>query len=146
MSSSLCYYVDWKYTFTFDPRLIEAIPPAVAKAAMESGVATQPIENWQAYEDELYARMGNDNKIVRLLINRARTNPKKIVFAEADHLDVLKAAQIVFEEVRSLWADSRRCIRCANLCRQRTDLRGAHRLWDSRHVLRGHPAGCAGGM
>ena len=82
----------------FDPRLIEAIPPAVAKAAMESGVATQPIENWQAYEDELHARMGNDNKIVRLLINRARTNPKKIVFAEADHLDVLKAAQIVFEE------------------------------------------------
>lgn len=82
----------------FDPRLIEAIPPAVAKAAMESGVATAPIKDWQAYEDELLARMGNDNKIVRLLINRARTNPKKIVFAEADHLDVLKAAQIVYEE------------------------------------------------
>ena len=82
----------------FDPRLIEAIPPAVAKAAMESGVATAPVKDWQAYEDELLARMGNDNKIVRLLINRARTNPKKIVFAEADHLDVLKAAQIVYEE------------------------------------------------
>ncbi len=82
----------------FDPRLITAIPPAVAKAAMESGVATAPIDDWQAYEDELLARMGNDNKITRLLLNRARTNPKKIVFAEADHLDVLKAAQIVFEE------------------------------------------------
>lgn len=82
----------------FDPRLIATVPPAVAKAAMESGVATEPIKNWQTYEDSLYARMGNDNKIVRLLLNRARTNPKRIVFAEADHLDVLKAAQIVYEE------------------------------------------------
>ncbi len=82
----------------FDPRLIAAVPPAVAKAAMESGVATEPIKNWQAYEDSLYKRMGNDNKIVRLLHNRAKTNPKRIVFAEADHLDVLKAAQIVYEE------------------------------------------------
>ncbi|MCW9036780.1 NADP-dependent malic enzyme [Altibacter sp.] len=82
----------------FDPRLIAKIPPAVAKAAMESGVATEPITDWQKYEDELYERMGSDNKIVRLLVNRAKTNPKRIVFAEADHLDVLKAAQIVHEE------------------------------------------------
>ena len=82
----------------FDPRLIATVPPAVAKAAMESGVATEPITDWEKYCDELYERMGSDNKIVRLLVNRAKTNPKKIVFAEADHLDVLKAAQIVHEE------------------------------------------------
>ena len=82
----------------FDPRLITKIPPEVAKAAMESGVAKEPIENWEKYEDELHSRLGNDNKIVRLLTNRAKANPKKIIFAEADHLDVLKAAQIVYEE------------------------------------------------
>jgi malate dehydrogenase (oxaloacetate-decarboxylating)(NADP+) len=82
----------------FDPRLIAKVPPAVAKAAMESGVARKPITDWQAYEDELMERMGNDNKVSRLLMNRAKTNPKRIVFAEADHLDVLKAAQIVYEE------------------------------------------------
>ena len=82
----------------FDPRLIATVPPAVAKAAMVSGVATEPIPDWEKYCDELYERMGSDNKIVRLLVNRAKTNPKKIVFAEADHLDVLKAAQIVHEE------------------------------------------------
>ncbi|WP_417619898.1 NADP-dependent malic enzyme [Oceanihabitans sediminis] len=82
----------------FDPRLITTVPPAVAKAAMESGVANEPIEDWHKYEDELLDRLGSDNKIVRLLLNRAKTNPKRVVFAEADHLDVLKAAQIVYEE------------------------------------------------
>jgi len=82
----------------FDPRLITTVPPAVAKAAMESGVATEPIKDWDKYRDELSERMGSDNKLIRLLVERAKTNPKRIVFAEADHLDVLKAAQIVFEE------------------------------------------------
>ncbi|OAB80561.1 NADP-dependent malic enzyme [Cochleicola gelatinilyticus] len=82
----------------FDPRLIATVPPAVAKAAMESGVATEPITDWEKYRDELYERMGSDNKIIRLLMNRAKLNPKRIVFAEADHLDVLKAAQIVHDE------------------------------------------------
>ncbi|MGB8706010.1 MAG: NADP-dependent malic enzyme, partial [Gillisia sp.] len=82
----------------FDPRLIAKIPPAVARAAMESGVARNSIHDWQRYEDELLERMGSDNKISRLLMNRAKSNPKRIVFAEADHLDVLKAAQIVQEE------------------------------------------------
>ena len=82
----------------FDPRLIARVPPAVARAAMESGVAREGIQDWQKYEDELLERMGNENKITRLLINRAKTNPKRIVFAEADHLDVLKAAQIVRDE------------------------------------------------
>jgi malate dehydrogenase (oxaloacetate-decarboxylating)(NADP+) len=82
----------------FDPRLITVVAPAVAKAAMESGVALNPILDWNKYEEELLDRMGNDNKMVRMIINRAKTNPKKIVFAEADHVDVLKAAQIVYEE------------------------------------------------
>tara|TARA_B100000809_G_scaffold266280_1_gene328216 strand:- start:1887 stop:4172 length:2286 start_codon:yes stop_codon:yes gene_type:complete len=82
----------------FDPRLIAEVPPAVAKAAMESGVATEPIEDWGKYKDELLERLGSDNKIVRLLINRAKMNPKRVVYAEADQLDVLKAAQIVHDE------------------------------------------------
>jgi len=82
----------------FDPRLITKIPPQVAKAAMESGVAQDPIECWDKYEEQLHSRLGNDKKIVRLLTNRAKANPKSIIFAEADHLDVLKAAQIVHEE------------------------------------------------
>jgi malate dehydrogenase (oxaloacetate-decarboxylating)(NADP+) len=82
----------------FDPRLITTVAPAVARAAMESGVALNPIQDWAQYEEELLARLGSDNKMVRLLTNRAKTDPKRIVFAEADHLDVLKAAQIVYEE------------------------------------------------
>jgi malate dehydrogenase (oxaloacetate-decarboxylating)(NADP+) len=82
----------------FDPRLITMVAPAVAKAAMDSGVALHPIQDWQQYEEELLERLGSDNKMVRLLTNRAKTDPKRIVFAEADHLDVLKAAQIVLEE------------------------------------------------
>ena len=82
----------------FDPRLITMVSPAVAKAAMESGVALNPITDWQKYEEELLERLGSDNKMVRLLTNRAKTAPKRVVFAEADHLDVLKAAQIAYEE------------------------------------------------
>jgi len=82
----------------FDPRLISEIPPAIARAAMESGVAKEPIEDWDKYKEALMQRSGNDNKIVRLLHTRAKMNAKKIVFAEADHLDVLKAAQIVYDE------------------------------------------------
>lgn len=82
----------------FDPRLIAVVPPAVAKAAMDSGVAEHPIHDWDKYIEELLERLGSDNKMVRLLTNRAKTDPKRIVFAEADHLDVLKAAQIVLEE------------------------------------------------
>lgn len=82
----------------FDPRLITTVAPAVARAAMESGVALNPILDWEKYEEELLDRLGSDNKMVRLLANRAKTDPKRVVFAEADHLDVLKAAQIVFED------------------------------------------------
>ncbi|GAA0717165.1 NADP-dependent malic enzyme [Aquimarina litoralis] len=82
----------------FDPRLIAKVPPAVAKAAIDSGIATAPIEDWDKYESELLERMGNDNKLVRLLMDRAKLSPKRVVFAEGDHLDVLKAAQTVKEE------------------------------------------------
>lgn len=82
----------------FDPRLITTVAPAVAKAAMDSGVALNPIDDWDKYKEELLERLGSDNKMVRLLTNRAKTDPKRVVFAEADHLDVLKAAQIVLEE------------------------------------------------
>jgi len=82
----------------FDPRLITKIPPMVAKAAMDSGLALEPIECWDKYEEELHNRLGSDKKIVRFLTNRAKTSPKRIIYAEADHLDVLKAAQIVHEE------------------------------------------------
>jgi malate dehydrogenase (oxaloacetate-decarboxylating)(NADP+) len=82
----------------FDPRLIASIPPAVAKAAMDSGVAKMPILDWDKYKEELLLRSGNDNKVVRMLHERAKANTKRIVYAEADHLDVLKAAQIAFDE------------------------------------------------
>ena len=82
----------------FDPRLIYEIPPAVAKAAMDSGVAQDPIEDWDKYCETLMERSGSGRKEIRLLHNRAKSNPKRVVFAEADHLDVLKAAQRVYEE------------------------------------------------
>lgn len=82
----------------FDPRLIGVVAPAVAKAAIDSGVAQIEINDWEKYELDLLERLGSDNKMIRMLVNRAKTNPKRVVFAEADHLDVLKAAQIVHEE------------------------------------------------
>ena len=82
----------------FDPRLIAEIPPAVAKAAMDSGVAKNPILDWDKYRETLQSRLGSDNKLVRLLLTRAKLDPKRVVFAEADQLDVLKAAQIALEE------------------------------------------------
>ena len=82
----------------FDPRLISVVPPAVAKAAMESGVAQFPIKNWPRYIDKLIERSGGDNKLVRLMQGRAKANPKRVVYAEADQLTVLKAAQFVYDE------------------------------------------------
>ncbi|MBU2526183.1 MAG: NADP-dependent malic enzyme [Bacteroidetes bacterium] len=81
-----------------DPRLIATVPVAVAKAAIESGVATCNIDDWDRYVDELHARMGSENKIIRMMFDRAKKNPKRVIFAEADHINVIKAAQIVHEE------------------------------------------------
>ena len=82
----------------FDLRLISEVPPAVAKAAMDSGVAQMPIKDWDAYRESLIERLGTGSKLMRLVTNRAKSDPKKVVFAEADQLNVLKAAQIAHEE------------------------------------------------
>lgn len=81
-----------------DPRLLATVAPAVAKAAMESGVAQQPISNWDTYVTNLNKRLGLDNQVMRILGNKARREPKRIVFAEADNVKILKAAQILYDE------------------------------------------------
>ena len=82
----------------FDLRLMERIPVAVAKAAIESGVARKPIKDWNKYTNKLAERLGSGSKYMKKLTNRARRDPKRVVFTEANHLDVLKAAQIVHDE------------------------------------------------
>ena len=81
-----------------DPRLLYYVAPAVAKAAMDSGVAKINIEDWEAYELELKTRLGLDNKLIRNITEKAKRNPKKVVFAEADHYKILKAAQVAYDE------------------------------------------------
>jgi malate dehydrogenase (oxaloacetate-decarboxylating)(NADP+) len=81
-----------------DPRLIYHVAPAVAKAAMDSGVAKNPIKDWDKYENELKNRLGLDNKLVRDITTKAQSNPKTVVFPEADNVKILKAAQVAYEE------------------------------------------------
>lgn len=81
-----------------DPRLITAVAPAVAKAAMDSGVARMPITDWEEYKAILLKRLGLDNKFVRRIMRQASMDLQKVVFAEADKYKILKAAQIVAEE------------------------------------------------
>ena len=81
-----------------DTRLITSVAPAVAKAAINSGVAQEEIPNWEKYKLELNNRLGLDNKFIRSITNRARRNPKRVVFAEAEHYKILKAAQQVRDE------------------------------------------------
>jgi malate dehydrogenase (oxaloacetate-decarboxylating)(NADP+) len=99
-------YGDAKITFgreylipkPLDPRLITAISPAVAKAAMESGMAKKPITDWGAYHQELLNRIGIDQKLMTRVIDRAKKDPKRVVFAEAHHHKILKAAQVLQDE------------------------------------------------
>jgi malate dehydrogenase (oxaloacetate-decarboxylating)(NADP+) len=81
-----------------DPRLITTVAPAVARAAIESGVAQAPITHWNQYVENLQKRLGLDNKLIRVVTSKARQNPQRIVFAEADNYKILKAAQIVRDE------------------------------------------------
>jgi malate dehydrogenase (oxaloacetate-decarboxylating)(NADP+) len=81
-----------------DNRLISVVAPAVAKAAIDSGVAQKKITDFEAYAQELNKRLGLDNKLVRRITTKAKRNPKRIVFAEAEHYKVLKAAQEVKDE------------------------------------------------
>ena len=81
-----------------DPRLITTVSPAVAKAAMDSGIAKNPIVDWGAYSVELQKRIGIDQKLMSRVIDRAKQNPKRVVFAEATHPKILKAAQVLKDE------------------------------------------------
>ncbi len=81
-----------------DPRLLTTVAPAVAKAAMETGVAKFPIQDWDAYETQLSKRLGLDNRLTKGIINKAKQNPKRVVLADAENLSVLKAAQQVRDE------------------------------------------------
>ena len=81
-----------------DPRLLSVVAPAVAKAAMESGVARVNITDWNAYTIELNKRLGLDNQLSRVLGSKARRDPKRVVFADAENIKILKAAQLVLDE------------------------------------------------
>ena len=81
-----------------DPRLIYTVAPAVARAAMESGVAQLKITNWNNYVEELKKRLNLDNKLIRVIVNKAKQNPQRVVFSEADNYKILKAALQVREE------------------------------------------------
>ena len=81
-----------------DPRLLTTVAPAVAKAAMDTGVAKFPITDWEAYEAQLSKRLGLDNRLTKAITNKAKQNPKRVVLADAENLAVLKAAQQVREE------------------------------------------------
>ncbi len=81
-----------------DPRLLSTVAPAVAKAAIDSGVAQHPITNWDAYKVNLDKRLGLDNQLIRVLGTKARRDPRRLVFAEADNQKILKAATIVYDE------------------------------------------------
>jgi malate dehydrogenase (oxaloacetate-decarboxylating)(NADP+) len=81
-----------------DPRLITTVAPAVAKAAMETGVAKHPIEDWEAYGIQLSKRLGQDNTLSRVIMTKAQKNPKRVVYADAENVTVLKAIQQVIED------------------------------------------------
>ena len=81
-----------------DPRLLTVVAPAVARAAMESGVARKRITDWAAYNAKLRETMGYDDKMLRSFYETARQNPKRVVFSEANHLNMLKAAEMAYNE------------------------------------------------
>ncbi len=81
-----------------DPRLLTEVAPAVAKAAMDSGVAQNPVSDWDEYKASLVKRLGQDDHVIRRLTSKAKQNPKRVVFAEAEDYRILKAAQIAMDE------------------------------------------------
>ena len=81
-----------------DPRLLTIVAPAVAKAAMDSGVARKEITDWNAYNNKLREMMGHDNKMLRRFYETARSNPKRVVFSESNHINMLKAAEAALAE------------------------------------------------
>ena len=97
-AKNITFGTDYIIPKPLDPRLITTVAPAVAKAAMDSGVAQTPIKNWDKYSDELRKRLGLDNKLIRVITSKAKQHPQRIVFTEADTYKILKAAQIVRDE------------------------------------------------
>ncbi len=97
-AKNLKYGKDYIIPKPIDTRLITTVAPAVAKAAMESGVARHPITNWEKYKEELKLRLGMDDALMRSITNKAQSAPKRVVFAEADNYKILKAAQIVKDD------------------------------------------------
>ncbi len=95
---NLCFGTEYIIPKPLDPRLLSTLAPAVAKAAMESGVAQINISNWESYELQLNKRLGLDNQLMRILSNKARRDPKRLVFADAENTKVLKAASIVYDD------------------------------------------------
>lgn len=95
---SLTFGPDYLIPKPFDPRLIVDLPIAVAKAAIDSGVATRPIEDWDAYEDKLNQFFTRSKLVMRPIINRAQEDPKRIVYCEGEEETVLQAAQSVIDE------------------------------------------------
>ena len=81
-----------------DPRLLSTLAPAVAKAAVASGVAQQIITNWEEYEVQLNKRLGLDNQLMRIISNKARRDPKRLVFSDAENIKILKAASIIYDD------------------------------------------------
>jgi malate dehydrogenase (oxaloacetate-decarboxylating)(NADP+) len=96
--SSMSFGPEYIIPKPLDPRLLATVAPAVAKAAVESGVAQKPIQNWDAYTLQLNKRLGLDNQLIRVIGNKARRDPKRLVFAEADNQKVLKAASIIYDD------------------------------------------------
>jgi len=97
-AKNLKYGKDYIIPKPIDTRLITTVAPAVAKAAMESGVAREPITNWEKYREELKKRLGMDDALMRAIHNKSKSSPKRVVFAEADNYKILKAAQIVKDD------------------------------------------------
>ena len=95
---NLCFGPEYIIPKPLDPRLLSTLAPAVAKAAVASGVAQQPISNWEEYELQLNKRLGLDNQLMRLISNKARRDPKRLVFADAENIKILKAASIVYDD------------------------------------------------
>jgi len=97
-SRNLKFGKDYIIPKPIDFRLITSVSPAVAKAAIDSGVARKIITDWEAYNEELKSRLGMDDKLLRTVTNKAKSSPKRVVFAEADNYKILKSAQIVKDE------------------------------------------------
>ena len=97
-AKNISFGPDYIIPKALDPRLLAAVAPAVAKAAMETGVAKHPIKDWDAYQLELNKRIGLDNQLIRVIGNKAKKDPQRIVFADAENSKILKVAQMVVEE------------------------------------------------